>query len=59
MSKEFFKNVKMRLVKESLKKGYSVEEDGELWGMILMAGISASSKKDKKNLSRNSSMPIS
>ena len=33
MNKEFLKNIKMRSVKESLKKGYSVEEDGELWGM--------------------------
>lgn len=33
MSKEFLKNIKMRSVKESLKKGYAVEEDGELWGM--------------------------
>ena len=33
MSKEFLKNVKMRSVKKSLKKGYAVEEDGELYGM--------------------------
>ena len=34
MSKDFLKNIKLRLVKKSLKRGgYSVEEDGELWGM--------------------------